>query len=66
MATPSATAMRRPQALMAPEGYVIEALTRALGDNLSRQAVRAQVVRSYASWQRISVGSAGRVFAEIR
>ncbi|AKT43070.1 hypothetical protein [Chondromyces crocatus] len=49
--------------LMAPEGYVVEALVRALGDNLPRAAVRSRVVDAYASFQRSTAREAGRVFA---
>jgi len=51
------------RALMAPEGYVVDAMTRALGDNLSHAAVRDSVVREYAKWQRLSFGTASSMFS---
>lgn len=50
------------RALMAPEGYLIDALAQGLGDNLSESELNERVVRSYAKWQRISHGTAKRVF----
>ena len=50
------------RALMAPEGYLIDALARALGDNAPRAAVRARAVATYAQWQRLSVGTASPMF----
>jgi len=49
--------------LVAPEGYVIEALVNALGDNLSVREVRTRVVSAYARWQRIPEGVASTIFA---
>jgi hypothetical protein len=54
------------RALMAPEGYVIDAMVRGLGDNLSPSAVRDGVVREYAKWQRLSVGVASTMFSRPR
>jgi len=51
------------QAFMAPEGYVVEATARALGDNRSHAEVRAAAVRAYAKWQRLSAVAAGQLFA---
>jgi len=53
------------RALMAPEGYVVDAMTRALGDNLSQAAVRDRVVREYAKWQRLSFGTASSMFSRV-
>ncbi|MBW2456286.1 MAG: hypothetical protein JRI68_17335 [Deltaproteobacteria bacterium] len=50
------------RAFMAPEGYVVEATARALGDNLPRAEVRDAAVRAYARWQRISAVAAGQLF----
>jgi hypothetical protein len=49
--------------LMAPEGYVIEALVRALGDRVSESMLRARVVSAYAEWQRIPERTASLIFA---
>jgi hypothetical protein len=48
---------------VAPEGYAIEALVEALGDNASPREVRARVVRAYARWQRISERTASTIFS---
>jgi hypothetical protein len=48
---------------MAPEGYVVEAVARALGDNLPRADVRGRAVAAYAAWQRLSPGRASQLFA---
>jgi hypothetical protein len=50
------------KALMAPEGYTVDAMARALGDNRPRSAVVRQVVESYAKWQRIGVNVAAPMF----
>ncbi|MFZ5894964.1 MAG: hypothetical protein ACOY0T_28145 [Myxococcota bacterium] len=49
--------------LIAPEGYVIEALVNALGDNVSAAEIRTRVVRAYARWQRIPESVASTIFA---
>ncbi|EYF08789.1 hypothetical protein [Chondromyces apiculatus] len=49
--------------LMAPEGYVVEAMARALGENAPLAGLRARVVDAYASWQRMPVAEARKVFA---
>ncbi|HET9932290.1 MAG TPA: hypothetical protein VFQ35_16415 [Polyangiaceae bacterium] len=49
--------------LVAPEGYVIEALANALGRNSSPREIRAQVVRAYARWQKLSENVASTIFA---
>jgi hypothetical protein len=49
---------------MAPEGYVISALTQALGDNVSATEVRKRTVDAYAKWQRLTAKQAGHIFAE--
>jgi hypothetical protein len=51
------------RALMAPEGYVLDALTRALGEDAPRAEVRARAVDAYAKWQRLSTGVASGIFA---
>lgn len=54
------------RALMAPEGYVIDAIARGLGENLPAAAVRARAVEAYATWQRLSPGVASSIFAPAR
>jgi hypothetical protein len=49
--------------LMAPEGYVIEAVVNGLGENLPLVALRERVVRAYAKWQRIPERVARSIFA---
>ena len=49
--------------LMAPEGYAVEAVVDALGDNVSAREIRARVVRAYARWQRIPEKVASTIFA---
>lgn len=49
--------------LMAPEGYVIEAIARGLGDDLPRASLRERAVAAYAQWQKISPGVASHTFA---
>ena len=51
------------KALMAPEGYVIEATVRALGDHEDDRGVRAAVTAAYAKWQRLPMGTATGMFA---
>lgn len=51
------------RALMAPEGYVLDAVLRGLGDNESEHTIRARAVRAYAAWQHLSVRQASRIFA---
>jgi hypothetical protein len=63
-----ATAGSRPlvmtRDLMAPEGYLIDALVRGLGDNVSTASLRQRVVETYAKWQRIPVRTASTIFAK--
>ena len=51
------------RSLMAPEGYVVDAVLRGLGDNLSAAGIRELAVRAYAKWQRLSVRQASVIFA---
>ena len=51
------------RALMAPEGYVVDAAVRGLGDNASARGVRDGVVRAYEKWQRLSFGVASAMFS---
>jgi hypothetical protein len=48
---------------MAPEGYVVDAVVKGLGDNDSIVGVRRRAVSAYAQWQRISPGQASAIFA---
>lgn len=50
---------------MAPEGYVIDAVVKALGDNLPLSEVRRLAVVSYARWQRIGTEAADWIFAPL-
>jgi hypothetical protein len=51
------------RAYMAPEGYVVLAAARALGENASPHRLRQAVVGAYAKWHSISSASASRLFA---
>jgi hypothetical protein len=50
--------------LMAPEGYVLDAVVRAIGDRGSAVQIRASAVKAYAKWQKLSEGVAGTIFAK--
>ncbi len=50
--------------LMAPEGYVLDAVLRGLGENDSPTELRRRAIRAYAAWQRIPERQAGSVFAK--
>ncbi len=52
------------RALMAPEGYVLAAVLRGLGDGQKRDAIRKRAVLSYAKWQKLSYGAASWIFAK--
>ena len=54
------------RALMAPEGYVVEAAARALGDNRPAPTIRDDTVRAYAQWQRLTFGVASTIFSRPR
>jgi hypothetical protein len=49
--------------LMAPEGYLIDAVARGLGEGLPARELRARAVAAYAKWQRLTPRQAGSVFA---
>lgn len=53
------------RALMAPEGYVIEAIATALGDNVSKRELRRRVVGAYAKWQKVEAKVASTIFEKI-
>lgn len=50
--------------LMAPEGYVIEAVARALGDNAAPAEVRRQAVLATARYQKLPEKTAAKIFAK--
>jgi hypothetical protein len=52
--------------LMAPEGYVLDAITKALGEDAPREDVRRRAVEAYARWQRISPAAASSIFLRAR
>jgi hypothetical protein len=54
------------RSLMAPEGYVIDGIAQALGDNAALPDVRDRAVQAYANWQRLSNGVASTIFAPSR
>lgn len=49
--------------LMAPEGYVVEAITEGLARNEGAAAIRRRAVHAYARWQSIDPVVAGSIFA---
>ena len=53
------------RALMAPEGYVLEAVLTGIGDGLPQQQIRARAVAAYARWQRLRPGVASAIFAPV-
>jgi hypothetical protein len=63
LARGGSTALVMTRDLMAPEGYVIEAMARGLGDHLTQPELRKRVVSAYARWQRIPERTAGSIFA---
>jgi hypothetical protein len=52
--------------LMAPEGYLVDALAKGLGENLGPGELRRRAVAAYAQWQRLTLAQAGAVFARSR
>lgn len=52
------------RALMAPEGYVLDAVLRGLGENESERGLRQRAVLAYAKWQKLSPGVASGIFAK--
>lgn len=50
--------------LMAPEGYVLDAVVRAIGDHAERGQIRTAAVKAYAKWQKLSDSVAGTIFAK--
>lgn len=51
--------------LMAPEGYVVEAVALSIGDGVPRPEIRRRTVAAYAKWQRIEEKTAGGIFAKL-
>ncbi len=52
--------------LMAPEGYLIDALAQGLGERLGPAELRRRAVAAYAKWQKLTLAQAGSVFARRR
>lgn len=52
------------RSLMAPEGYVLDAVVRAIGDGAKPAKIRMAAVKAYAKWQNLSDGAAGAIFAK--
>jgi len=51
------------RSLMAPEGYVLEAVVSALAVNAPRARIRERAVAAYAKWQKLSIPAAGTIFS---
>jgi hypothetical protein len=52
------------RALMAPEGYLVDAIAQGLGENLGPAGLRRRAVAAYAKWQKLTLAQAGGVFAK--
>ncbi|APR78642.1 Hypothetical protein A7982_03989 [Minicystis rosea] len=50
--------------LMAPEGYLIDAIARGIGERLDPAELRRRAVAAYAKWQKLTPRQAGSVFAK--
>lgn len=50
-------------ALMAPEGYLLEAMVSAISENGSTDRIRDLAVAAYMKWQKLSKKAAGTIFA---
>lgn len=50
--------------LMAPEGYLIDAIARGIGEKLDPAELRKRAVATYAKWQKLTPRQAGSVFAK--
>jgi hypothetical protein len=48
--------------LMAPEGYVIEAIVGAVAENADRPAIKRRAIAAYAKWQKIEERAAATIF----
>ncbi len=51
--------------LMAPEGYVVEAVALGLGAAEPRSELRRRAVAAYAKWQNLEEKTAGSIFAKL-
>jgi hypothetical protein len=51
------------RSLMAPEGYVVDAIAKGLGDDASLFGLRQRAVAAYAQWQKLTPSQAGAIFA---
>jgi hypothetical protein len=49
---------------MAPEGYLVDAIARGLGENAGPAELRRRAVAAYAKWQKLTPGQAGGIFAK--
>ena len=49
--------------LMAPEGYVLQAVLTGIGEGKDEKGIRLAAVQAYAKWQKLSHGSASWIFA---
>ena len=49
--------------LMAPEGYLIDAIAKGLGENLPDKDLRKRAVDAYGTWQRLTPQQASATFA---
>ena len=50
------------RALMAPEGYAVDGLVTALAQNAPRSELREAAASAYATWQKITLETAKRIF----
>jgi hypothetical protein len=50
--------------LMAPEGYLIDAIAHGIGERLAPAELRKRAVAAYAQWQKLTPRQAGSVFAK--
>ena len=50
--------------LMAPEGYLIDAIAQGIGEKLAPAELRKRAVATYAKWQKLTPRQAGSVFAK--
>lgn len=52
------------RSLMAPEGYVLDAVVRAMGAHSNTHQIRLAAIAAYAKWQKITHSAAGTIFAK--
>lgn len=50
--------------LMAPEGYVLDAVVRSIGAGANTHQIRLAAVAAYAKWQKLPDSAAGTIFAK--